>query len=612
MATSYTSLLGLALPVTGELSGTWGDTVNNYISTYIDAAVAGAQTVTADTTLTKTTGASLSGTSSQYAIIIASPASANITITAPAASKIYTIINTSATYTVKIVGAGPTTGVTLGVSEKAQVAWNGSDFVRIGASGGPGVFSSITNTGLTAGRVVFSSTGGLEADSANLVWDNTNAYLGIGTSSPAVYTANSKLLQIDGGANAAEFKMTNSTTGSTGADGTLFQLNGSAFYLWNLENSFLSFGTNNTERMRLDSSGNLGIGLSSPTRKLQVQGEVVIGTLGVSGSYAVTYNPDTAANTVFWTKTISNSFAFGQGSDPYGGSAVELMRLTSAGNLGIGTSSPNNMLEIRRDTTTAASTPLIFMNNRSTGTTPYYAGGLWGGGYRDVRDPGYIAGIDFYRNSSAGGLSSAGEIRFYTCTDAETLAAARSGSERMRLDSSGNLLVGTTSSLPSGLAGVGIQGGIGFSVSGTYYWSIQSNASDFYIGPSNLSRFAQLNGITTFTAWTFSSDRRIKNSIQDIGYGLAEVLSMQPRQYKFNDDDEFKIGFVAQELKEVVPEAVTGEEIEFSDDDTPQERAKKTMGVSKETLIPVLVKAIQEQQAMIQSLTDRIAQLEAK
>jgi hypothetical protein len=49
MATSYTTLLGLALPVTGELSGTWGDTVNNYISNYIDAAVAGSLTVTTDT-----------------------------------------------------------------------------------------------------------------------------------------------------------------------------------------------------------------------------------------------------------------------------------------------------------------------------------------------------------------------------------------------------------------------------------------------------------------------------------------------------------------------------------------------------------------------------------
>lgn len=135
MTTSYTSLLGLALPVTGELSGTWGDTVNNYITQYLDSSVAGALTVNADTTLTKTTGTSLGATSSQYAILIASGHSTNITITAPAASKQYLIINTSGTYTVKIRGAGPTTGVTLAANENALVAWNGSDFVRVTGNG---------------------------------------------------------------------------------------------------------------------------------------------------------------------------------------------------------------------------------------------------------------------------------------------------------------------------------------------------------------------------------------------------------------------------------------------------------------------------------------------
>lgn len=162
MATSYTSLLGLALPASGELSGTWGDTVNNYISTYIDSAVAGAVTITADTTLTKTTGSSLGATSSQYAIIIASPASTSITITAPAASKIYVVVNTSGTYTVTFKASGQT-GVTLAASEKSVLAFNGTDFVKISSSvvlgvvpvanGGTGV---ITSTG--SGSVVLSTS----------------------------------------------------------------------------------------------------------------------------------------------------------------------------------------------------------------------------------------------------------------------------------------------------------------------------------------------------------------------------------------------------------------------------------------------------------------------
>jgi len=193
MATSYTALLGLALPATGELSGTWGDTVNEYISNYIDAAVAGTQTITTDTTLTKTTGSALGATSSQYMVLLCSPASANITVTAPAASKTYVVINTSATYTVTIRGAGPTTGVTLGASDRALVAWNGSDFVRVGASAGG------SNT-----QVQYNSSGNL-AGSANLTFNGTtltantlsltNA-LGIasGGTGAATLTANNVLL----------------------------------------------------------------------------------------------------------------------------------------------------------------------------------------------------------------------------------------------------------------------------------------------------------------------------------------------------------------------------------------------------------------------------------
>jgi hypothetical protein len=172
MPTSYTSLLGLALPVTGELSGTWGDTVNDYITQYLDASVAGTQTISGSqtaVTLSKTTASSLSqaGTgstgSSQYVIINCTGNPAGLlTITAPAASKPYIVINgTSTSQSVKIVGAGPTTGVTIPSGQRALVAWNGSDFVQVGASAGG------SNT-----QVQFNSSGAL-AGSANLTFDGT-------------------------------------------------------------------------------------------------------------------------------------------------------------------------------------------------------------------------------------------------------------------------------------------------------------------------------------------------------------------------------------------------------------------------------------------------------
>jgi hypothetical protein len=143
MATAYSPLLGLALPVQGELSGTWGDTVNNYITNYLDASVAGVQTLTtdADVTLTKTTGAALNGTSSQYAIINCTGARTVLhTVTAPAASKKYILINaTTGGFGVKLVGAGPTTGVTVAAGTVACIVWNGTDFALVSVLTSAGV-----------------------------------------------------------------------------------------------------------------------------------------------------------------------------------------------------------------------------------------------------------------------------------------------------------------------------------------------------------------------------------------------------------------------------------------------------------------------------------------
>jgi len=165
-----TSLIGLTLPTTGTLSGTWGDTVNNAISQIVDVAVAGTQTIStdADITLSVTTGSAsstgLTGTSSQYAVILWT-ASGTTTryITAPAQSKTYVVINkTGGTQSIVIRGAGPTTGVTVAAGTKAIVAWDGSDFVNVGGGSAAG-----SNT-----QVQFNSSGAFGA-SSNLTWDGT-------------------------------------------------------------------------------------------------------------------------------------------------------------------------------------------------------------------------------------------------------------------------------------------------------------------------------------------------------------------------------------------------------------------------------------------------------
>lgn len=176
MTTAYSTLMGLAEPVQGELSGTWGDTVNKGITEYLDIALAGTQTISGSqtsVTLSLTNGSAAASNiaqagagatgSAQYALIncTGNPAGM-LTVTVPASSRQYIVLNaTSTSQSVKIVGVGPTTGVTIASGDKALIAWNGSDFVRVGASAGG------SNT-----QVQYNSSGNL-AGSANLTFDGT-------------------------------------------------------------------------------------------------------------------------------------------------------------------------------------------------------------------------------------------------------------------------------------------------------------------------------------------------------------------------------------------------------------------------------------------------------
>lgn len=149
MTTAATTLLGLGLPVTGELSGTWGDTVNNTITSLLDTAVAGTTTLSADADVTLTT-TTLAANQARQAIILWT-ASGTVTrnITAPAQSKTYAVINsTGSTQSIVLRGAGPTTGVTIVAGEKAFCVWNGSDFIKIATTVSVSSFSA-GSTGLT-------------------------------------------------------------------------------------------------------------------------------------------------------------------------------------------------------------------------------------------------------------------------------------------------------------------------------------------------------------------------------------------------------------------------------------------------------------------------------
>lgn len=195
MTTGNTTLLGLALPVQGELSGSWGDVINNYMTQYLDSAIAGTNALStdADVTLSKTSGSALTGASSQYAVLLCTGARTTVkTITAPAASKAYIVINaTTGGFGVKIVGAGPTTGVTIAAGTAAQIVWNGSDFIaaniRLDVANTWSATQTFNGTSSTFGTVLLDT-----AEKVNIVAAAPAATTNLYVQSGAVqyYTAN--------------------------------------------------------------------------------------------------------------------------------------------------------------------------------------------------------------------------------------------------------------------------------------------------------------------------------------------------------------------------------------------------------------------------------------
>ena len=101
-------------------------------------------------------------------------------------------------------------------------------------------------------------------------------------------------------------------------------------------------------------------------------------------------------------------------------------------------------------------------------------------------------------------------------------------------------------------------------------------------------------------AFTNASDRRLKKDITNTKYGLQTILELVPVDYQLKSNDLFQVGFIAQDLKPIVPEAVTGMEGDLE--------KGETLGVTYTALIPVLTKAIQEQQALIQAQQESIAE----
>jgi hypothetical protein len=233
MTTGATGQLGLALPVQGELSGTWGDTVNNGLTQYINIAIAGTLTLTGDgaVTLANTTGdASASNVTStltgagtvtaQFAIVkVTGTLTVAKVVTGPSYSKTYTVVN-SATGGIVTFKASGQTGVSVAVGETAFVYFNGTDYVKVAGTVAVASFqtslSGLTPSTATTGAVTLAGTLGVASGGTGLTAGTSGGILGYtatGTlASSVALTANALVLGAGAGATPTPMASLGTTT----------------------------------------------------------------------------------------------------------------------------------------------------------------------------------------------------------------------------------------------------------------------------------------------------------------------------------------------------------------------------------------------------------------
>jgi hypothetical protein len=396
----------------------------------------------------------------------------------------------------------------------------------------------------------------------------------------------------------------------------------------------IAFAEGGAEAMRIDSSGNVGIGVSSIAQALDIykNGAAIVQIRGGTGSnQGGGFYVRNAANT-------SSFCGFGDSANQVGGtpevlaaiysatgipfafnvSGQERMRIDTFGNVGIGTNSPGSKLEI------SSSNPFFTIYNTNTGDN----GITW---ESDAASGASRASI-FVNYSNAelrttAGVSGNSYIQsFYT-----------NGSERMRISSSGNLLVGTTSETyaANGIRFNPVQDGgninIGHpagSTNGMVYMG-------FGLNGTAIGNIQQVG--TTGVAFVTTSDYRLKENIAPMTGALGTVSKLKPVTYNWKVDGSAGQGFIAHELQAVVPDCVTGEkdatriekyeifpaiqatfdeegnELTSSVDAVMGEReVPNYQGIDTSFLVATLTAAIQELNAKVTALEEQVINLSVK
>jgi hypothetical protein len=213
-----------------------------------------------------------------------------------------------------------------------------------------------------------------------------------------------------------------------------------------------------------------------------------------------------------------------------------------------------------------------------------------------------------------------------TRTNFKTAGGGGAPTTRMTIDSSGNLLVGTTDDTPaepgsSGNYGVSIRAGSSsqFSVNDTEaMWLNRDSDGDIMRFRRSLTGVGSISVTASATAYNTSSDYRLKEDVQPMVGASDRLMALKPVNFAWKADGSRVDGFLAHEAQEVVPEAIHGTKdqvqiVEIKDEDgnvTGTEEQPVYQGIDQSKIVPLLTAALQEALTKIEQLEARMAILE--
>jgi hypothetical protein len=453
------------------------------------------------------------------------------------------------------------------------------------------------------------------------------------------------LIRNSGTTSSSDTRILSYVSGASGGDPSIgVGITGVQDYFWRIDNDDsdkLKLDSNGTTRMTIDSSGNVGIG-TAPADKLHVEGNIYL------GASSRTIYSGGSANLIFQNNTGNMIFSRSNGSS-------ESMRIDSSGNVGIGTSLPTRPLTVNGNNGTGMiindATNDKALRFRATGDAFYIeATNNAESAYANLALEGNVGigtALPSSRLTVSSGASSAA-VHSYTQLEIESSSHSAlqfsgstgaeqwiwfaddasstpvggityyhggpymgfrvEGSERMRIDSSGVVMVSRTSAYNDGTIGTPTFqcGGVAGTRAGIA--CIQdSTATVTAIGFANPNgTVGQISTTGTSTTYATSSDYRLKENVVSLA-GAADRLAQIP-VHRFNfiaEPDTTVDGFLAHEVQAFVPEAVTGEKDAVDKDGKPVYQ-----GVDQSKLVPLLTAALQEAITKIEDLEARVATLE--